>query len=144
MDDLNSNKKSRLIKELLWLKVKFASGSVIATLVDWTIYMFLADVYFTKVVANLISRFVGMLINFWVQKTFVFELKRKAVNAFMLTVVVSIIGLGVGTVVMKLIGDWEIWSSSKYYKIFPKVIETGVVFFYNFYFKRYVFEKRFI
>ena len=144
MDDLNSNKKSRLIKELLWLKVKFASGSVIATLVDWTIYMFLADVYFTKVVANLISRFVGMLINFWVQKTFVFELKRKAVNAFMLTVVVSIIGLGVGTIVMKLIGDWEIWGTSKYYKIFPKVIETGVVFFYNFYFKRYVFEKRFI
>lgn len=141
---MEKKENKRLIKDLLWLKLKFASGSVVATLVDWTIFMLLADVYFTKVNANLISRFVGMLINFWVQKKFIFELKRKAIHAFLLTVLVSVIGLGIGTLVMNYIGDWEVWSTSKYFKIFPKVIETGVVFLFNFYFKRYVFEKRFI
>ena len=139
----NKEKKS-ILRQLLLLKAKFASTSAVATIVDWALFTLLADVYLSKVNANLISRSVGSIINFLMQKRFVFEMKRNVWMTFLLTLVVSLGGLALGTVIMYFIGDWEIWASNKYFKLFPKAIETGLVFFYNFYFKRFVFEKRFI
>ncbi len=129
------------LKNLLLLKGKFAISSVFATIVDYVIYTLLADVYMGRVAANLISRPCGMLTNFILHKKFVFELNRKLSTAFALSLAVSLGGLLIGTVIIYFIGDLAIWNGNKYY---PKIIETGSVFFYNFYLKRFAFENRFI
>lgn len=116
---------------------------MVATLIDWLIYGFLADVYCSKVKANLFSRSTGMLVNFFMQKKLVFHMKRDAWLTFALTIAVSLFGLLLGTLIMKAIGDWQIWKTYPQLKMAPKLIETGILFFYNFYLKRYVFEKKF-
>lgn len=140
----STHSRSTFLKQLILLKTKFATTSALATGVDWLLYTFLADKYFSKVVANIISRAVGMVINFFMQKKLVFDLNRKLSHAFYISIAVSLIGLVLGTMIIYLIGNLDIWQSHPYLKLAPKVIETGIIFFFNFYMKRFAFEKRFL
>ena len=132
------------LAKLLKLKAKFATTSLLATFVDWLVYFLLADKIFPKVQANLISRTSGMVINFFMQKQLVFENNRKLWITFIMTTMVSIGGLALGSLIIHFIGDWQIWTIHPSLKIVPKIIETGILFFYNFFLKRFAFEKRFI
>ena len=128
------------IKKLFLLKAKFATTSLIATSVDVGIFLGLVNYTgLTRVTANIISYSCGMVTNFLLQKRFVFDLQRSTWSAFLLSALVSIGGLSLNT--------FFVWTFSQIpllgtYPIVPKLIATGLVFFYNFYLKRFVFEKK--
>ena len=89
--------------------------------------------------AHTISYPIAVLVNFYLQKRFIFDLKRKVHSAFIISMIFSVIGWGLGVgmmvVLVKLpvLRDWPILA---------KFIVTGVLFFFNFYTKRYAFEGR--
>ncbi len=125
---------------LITLKMKFAMTSGLATAVDYSVYIGLVHYFFSPVVSNVISYSCGMVINFLLQKKFVFSLQRSVSQAFMLSLLVSLGGLLLSTGIIYLLNKIIMLTN---YQFIIKLIATGIVFFYNFYFKRFVFEKRF-
>ena len=123
------------------MKVKFAMSSSVATLVDYVLYQVLVRYLFSPVVSNLISATVGMVINFFLQKKYIFELKRSVNIAFIISLLVSVGGIGISTIIIHFLNNSEMLSGNQY---IIKAIATGTVFFYNFYLKRFAFEKRII
>ena len=123
------------------MKVKFAMSSSLATLVDYVLYQVLVRYLFSPVASNLISATVGMVINFFLQKKYIFELKRSVNIAFIISLLVSEGGIGISTIIIHFLNNSEMLSGNQY---IIKAIATGTVFFYNFYLKRFAFEKRII
>lgn len=123
------------------MKVKFAMSSSVATLVDYVLYQVLVRYLFSPVVSNLISATVGMVINFFLQKKYIFELKRSVNITFIISLLVSVGGIGISTIIIHFLNKSEMLAGNQY---IIKAIATGTVFFYNFYMKRFAFEKRFI
>ncbi|MEJ6614454.1 MAG: GtrA family protein [Saprospiraceae bacterium] len=123
------------------MKVKFAMSSSVATLVDYVLYQVLVRYLFSPVVSNLISATVGMVINFFLQKKYIFELKRSVNIAFIISLFVSVGGIGISTIIIHFLNKSEMLAGNQY---IIKAIATGTVFFYNFYLKRFAFEKRII
>ncbi|NNF36587.1 MAG: GtrA family protein [Saprospiraceae bacterium] len=123
------------------LKVKYASSSLIATLTDYGLYLTLVNNVFNPVISNIISSGTGMIINFALQKKYIFQLNRRLIHAFLLSVGVSIGGIALGTFFIYLLNLNTFFSEHQY---ITKLLVTGVIFFYNFYLKRYSFERRFL
>lgn len=132
--------KKKLI-EILRLKVKFAFSSVVATIADYSIYLFLVNLYLSPVPSNLISASVGMVINFLFQKRFIFDLKRKVDHTFLLSAATSLGGVGLSTLMIHLLNYIPFFFE---YQFITKALVIGIVFNYNFYMKRFAFEKRFL
>lgn len=129
------------LKKLFLLKVRFAMTSSVATLIDYGLYIALVYTVFTPVPSNIISASCGMLVNFFLQKKFVFDLQRKVYHAFFMAIAVSLGGIALGTTIIWGLNHWPFFQVHQYV---TKLCATGLVFFYNFYLKRYVFEKRFV
>lgn len=128
-------------RELIWMKAKFAVTGSIATVIDMTLFFLLEKYLTTAVIANLISYSCGMVINFILQRRFIFDLQRKVSTAFLGSLVVSMGGLALSTLIIYVLNQYAFFQELP---IAAKIIATGVVFFYNFYLKRYVFEKKFV
>lgn len=129
------------LPQLVRLKLKFATSSLLATAVDYLLYLYLVGSVFSPVVSNVISAGTGMLINFLVQKTFVFELRRKLRATFAISLLTSLIGLAIGTGLIYLFNKVPLLYENQF---ITKALVIGMVFFYNFYMKRFAFEKRFV
>ena len=123
------------------MKVKFDMSSSVATLVDYVLYQVLVRYLFSPVVSNLVSATLGMVINFFLQKKYIFELKRSVNITFIISLLVSVGGIGISTIIIHFLNKSEMLAGNQY---IIKAIATGTVFFYNFYMKRFAFEKRFI
>ncbi|HMO41312.1 MAG TPA: GtrA family protein [Saprospiraceae bacterium] len=128
------------LRRLITLKMKFAMASGLATAVDYGVYIGLVHYFFSPVVSNIISYSCGMVINFLLQKRFIFSLQRTVSQAFALSMLVSLGGLLLSTAIIYLLNRITMLTN---YQFIIKLIATGIVFFYNFYLKRFVFEKRF-
>lgn len=128
------------LRKLFLLKIKFAASGLVATSVDYGLYLLLVNRFFSPVESNVISYSCGMIINFVLQKRFVFSLKGSVSRAFILSMVVSLGGLLLSTAIIYSLSGIEFFAGRQY---ITKLCATGMVFFYNFYFKRYVFERRF-
>lgn len=130
--------------EKLWqlfrMKLRFAMTGAVATTVDYVLYLSLVNRFFSPVVSNIISYSCGMVINFLLQKRFVFSLQGPASRAFLLSAVVSLGGMALSTGIIYSLNTLEFFAR---YQFITKLCATGMVFFYNFYFKRYVFERKF-
>ena len=129
------------LKKLFLLKLKFAMTSSVATIIDYSLYLLLVYTVLTPVPSNIISSSCGMVVNFFLQKRFVFDLQRKVYTAFFLAIAVSIGGIALGTTIIWGLTHWPFFQVHQYV---TKLCATGLVFFYNFYLKRFVFEKRFL
>ncbi|NBC07539.1 MAG: hypothetical protein GVY26_10130 [Bacteroidetes bacterium] len=133
------------MREKLWklflLKAKFAASGAVATSIDYFLYLFLVWRSMAPVSANLISYSCGMVANFLMQKRFVFKLQGSSGRAFLLSALVSLGGLGLSTGIIYGLTQIPFFNEQQYV---TKLVATGLVFFYNFYFKRYVFERKFI
>ena len=127
--------------KLIKLKMKFATSSGVATMVDYGLYLILEHTLFSPVVSNLISGSVGMVVNFLLQKKFVFDLQRKMSTAFGMAMMVSLGGLAISTGIISALCYIPFFN---HYQFITKMCATGIVFFYNFYMKRFVFEKKFV
>ncbi|NNC93964.1 MAG: GtrA family protein [Chitinophagales bacterium] len=129
------------LKEFLIPKFKFGVTSGIATVVDIGLYLLLVEYLgFAKVPSNIFSAFCGMIINFFLQRKFIFYLNRKLSVAFVMSLMFSIVGIGISTALIYLLSLNPFFNDHQY---ITKPLVTGIVFFYNFYTKRFVFEKRF-
>ena len=129
------------ILQLIKMKSKFALSSLFATIVDNVLYNVLVANVFPPITSNIISYSTGMLINFGLQKKFIFDLRRKLSTAFLISVMVSMGGLTLSTFFIYLLNKLEFFAS---YQVITKIVVTGIVFFYNFYLKRFAFEKKFL
>lgn len=130
------------IKSLLRLKSKFLVTSIIATAVDIGIYLLLFHQFgYSEVLAQSIAYPIAVLLKFFLEKYFVFESNRKAGQTFALAMMVSGIGylLSLGLVYLLSQNHWL-----QEHQLVLKLIEKGLLFLYNFYFKRFAFEKRFV
>ena len=127
------------MKNFLVPKIKFGMTSTIATAVDHIIYLVLIK-YIIESKAHFISYAIGMITNFLLQKRFVFMLKRKVYAAFVLSVTFSIIGLFAGTFLIHTFAKIDFFGDHKYYN---KLLVTLIIFIYNFYTKRFAFEKEY-
>ena len=124
---------------LLRLKTKFAASSLIATTVDYSLYQILVHQFLSPAQANLISAGTGLIINFILQKKHVFELNRKVRTAFIISLSGSMFGLFLSTITIHLLSQIDLFFNNQ---LITKAIVTGLIFFYNFYTKRFAFEKR--
>jgi putative flippase GtrA len=129
------------IKNFVIPKVKFAVTSSIATAVDYGIYILLTSLFLTsESISHAISYTVGMIINFFLQKRFIFLLKRKLYHAFGLSVIFSLLGWLISQGLFNLMVLYTGFFQQN--DILAKIIVTFVIFFYNFYTKRFSFEKK--
>ena len=129
----------RLLKDFLFPKLKFGLTSIITTAIDHIIYLILIR-YLIESKAHFISYGIGIIINFLLQKSFVFMLRRRVYIAFIMSVLFSIIGLLAGTMLIHNFAKIEFFSNHKYLN---KLAVTGIIFIYNFYTKRFAFEKEY-
>jgi putative flippase GtrA len=129
------------LTDLFKLKFKFAMTSAIATALDYVLYMVLVTWFFAPVVSNIISYSISVVVNFSLQKRYIFTLERKVRTAFLLSVLVSVGGLILSTAIIYVLTKQAFFMEQQ---LITKLIATGLVFFYNFYLKRFVFEKRFV
>ncbi len=137
---MSKERRIRNVFELHVLpKLKFALTSSVATLVDYILYVLLSIYLFPPVTSNIISQGTGMIINFILQKRYVFILQRKVNAAFILSITFSLIGIGIGSMLVWFLTRYEFFLENPY---ITKIIVTGIIFFYNFYTKRFAFEKR--
>ncbi len=128
----------REFKEFIIPKLKFAATSSLATLVDNILYNLLVYTVLDAVSSNLISSSCGMLINFFLQKRYVFFLRRDLYSAFFMSIGFSLLGIAIGTYIVYWLTHYPFFAK---YQFVTKLLVTGIIFFYNFYTKRFAFEK---
>ena len=129
------------IKNFFVPKLKFAVTSSIATASDYGIYIFLTSMMLaSESTSHAISYTIGMIINFFLQKRFIFLLQRKLYQAFGLSILFSLIGWIISQGIFNLLISYTGFFHKN--DILAKIIVTFVIFFYNFYTKRFSFEKK--
>jgi putative flippase GtrA len=126
------------VMSILIRQTKFAATSSIATLVDYVLYLVLVHFFLNPVLSNLISYGTAILINFQLQKKFIFILRRKVTHAFMLSLSFSLIGLALSTLLIFILTRFSFFQD---FQFLTKLIVTGIIFFYNFFTKQFAFEK---
>ena len=123
------------------LKFKFALTSLVATMIDCFLYLLLVYTIFSPIIANTIAYSIAVIVNFSLQKKFVFSMQREARKILLMAIGVSVIGLGLSNLIIWLLIKYPFFIK---YQYATKLVATGLVFFWNFYMKRFVFEKKFI
>ena len=127
--------------ELFRKKSRFFLTSGLVTALDYAFYLFLVANIFTPVVSNIVSYALIMVLNFLLQRYFVFDLERDLKRVFGLAMLISCGGLVLSTLMIYGL-DHIAYLSKRQYLL--KFIVTGTLFFYNFYLKRYAFERKFV
>jgi len=128
-----------IIKGFILPKAKFASTSLLATIVDYSLYLSLYYAGLGKVPSNIISASCGFLVNFFLQKRFIFSLKRKVRSTFLLSMSFSLVGIAVSTLLIFWLSKIQFFND---YQYITKLVVTGLMFFYNYYTKQIAFEKK--
>lgn len=118
--------------------VKFFTTSLIATGVDFTLYSLLLFIL-SPVSAHFCSATTGMVVNFILQKKFVFELKRGLKTSFVFSLLFSIGGIFLGASIIYLLTLFAFFAQ---YPIVAKCIAIGITFFYNYETKKIAFGDR--
>ena len=131
----------KFLKDFFIPKIKFALTSSVATALDYGIYITLTMlVHFNESASHAISYTVAMVVNFLMQKRFIFENNRKTSHVFVLSVLFSVIGWMLSQVLFNFLIHYTEFFKTR--DILAKIIVTGSIFLYNFYTKRFSFEKR--
>lgn len=128
------------LRKLLRLQAKFFTSSILATGVDYALFFLLDWVFFGPVAAHAISYPIAVLVNYFLQKQFIFEMRRKPGTAFAMAMALSAAGWGIGTALLFFLVKIPLFATAP---VLAKLLVTGLLFFYNFYGKRFAFEKRF-
>jgi len=128
-----------VILKLIALQARFAISGLVATAVDYGLYLLLVNRVLPPVSANVVSYSVAVVVNFILQRLFVFEMKRPGYQVFLLSMAVSAGGLVISTGIIHLLSGITFFNERQY---ITKLLATGLVFFYNFFSKRFVFEKK--
>ena len=136
-ESTRSDGTDHLVKSM----ARFAMTGGIATGVDITLYLVFVSAFLGPVAANIASFGIAMCLNFFLQRRFVFDLNRPLLDAFKLSMAVSFGGMALSTSIVYALNAVSPLNDSQW---LIKLIATGLVFFYNYFMKRYAFEKRFL
>lgn len=140
------------MKKLLEQILKFGIVGVIAFVVDFGIFSFLANAcHVHYLLANFFGFTVSVVVNYLLSMKYVFS-RREGANKkaeFVLFVVLSVLGLGLNEVIIYLCVDgiyaaWAMlraWISEGMAKLAGKIIATGIVMVYNFVTRKLFIEK---
>ncbi|MFT5999430.1 MAG: putative flippase GtrA [Neolewinella sp.] len=120
-------------------KVPFALTGLVATGINFGVYLLLVDRYLPPGPATVIAYSSSVILNFFLQRYFVFELNRSVRSAFALSMLVSAGGLVLDWLIVTGLHSFPYLGDQEWV---IKLAATGIVFFYNFYAKRRVFEGR--
>ena len=120
-------------------KIPFALSGAVATGINYGVYLLLVERYLPPGPATLIAYSSSVVINFFLQRYFVFKLRRSLRSAFVLSMLVSLGGLVLDWLIVTGLHRFPIVGKAEW---LIKLMATGVVFFYNFYGKRRVFEGK--
>ncbi len=130
------------LQEIKKKGVRFLAAGAIASAVDYFLYLFLVEMAGMQgVYANAISYPTSVLVNFFMQKRFVFEQKRSNRATFGWAMLVSAGGFLLS---MGIIYTLNLWPFFRQHQYITKLIDKAIVLFYNFFCKRFAFEGRFI
>lgn len=117
---------------------KFAFFSFLATLIDFCLFTLVLAPIMEPFKAELISGFVGMCVNFYFQRTFVFRNRRNKYVSFALSIFFSLIALFLGAFLISFLVEKVFLGK---YIVLAKIISIGVKFIFNFLTKKWVFER---
>ncbi len=126
-------------RPVLLAKARFLVSSAVATGVDYGLFALLQQAALPPVWAHGISYPVAVMVNFHLQRRFIFDLRRRTRTAFLLSMAFSALGWGLGTATLFLLLRAPGLSTAPF---LAKGLVTGLLFFFNFYTKRYAFERR--
>ena len=123
-------------------EIRFLFTGLIASGIDYFLYLFLVEaVDMIPLYANAISFPTSVLVNFFLQKQLVFELKRSLGAAFGWSMLVSTGGFLLSMGIIYTLNLWPFFQNNQY---ITKLIDKAIVIVYNFFCKRFAFEKRFL
>lgn len=127
---------------LFLLKGKYAATSFIATLWEYGLYsLFIYVFLLDKTVAHISSFAIAMVTNFFLQRYFVFQLNRPVMKVFAIAMTVSLGGLLLSSLIFSSLMTVPFFV--KYHYV-AKMLSSATTFLYNFYLKRFAFEKKFV
>ena len=128
-----------LYKDILYPKLKYAASSSVGTLFDYLIFLVLYNsLGISALYSHVISYSFGAIINFFLHKNFIFDIQRKALHAFLLSISFSVIGLMLSSSIL-----WMLLNLTPLvqWPILAKVITSSLIFLFNYYSKQYAFER---
>ncbi|WP_020567776.1 GtrA family protein [Neolewinella persica] len=120
-------------------KIPFALTGLVATGINFGVYLLLVDRYLPPGPATVIAYSSSVILNFFLQRYFVFKLNRSVQSAFALSMLVSVGGLMLDWLIVTGLHSFPYLGDQEWV---IKLAATGIVFFYNFYAKRRVFEGK--
>lgn len=127
----------------LWLfvreKIPFAITGAIATGINGGVYLLLVDRVLPPGPATLLAYWSSVILNFFMQRYFVFQLNRSLRSAFVLSMLVSFGGMGLDWLIVTGLHRFPLLGQAEW---LIKGTAIFIVFFYNFYAKRRVFEGK--
>lgn len=132
---------------------KFAITGAMASVVNFTVFNVLFYWGFSldelertstefkqmSVVADMISYASGVLFNYVLHKRYIFEQKRSASATFILYLLVSAGGIAMSAGLTWMLVKLPFFANNPQ---LMKITTMGLVFIYNFFSKRFAFEKR--
>lgn len=131
-------KKATQFKRQTLKIIKFLTTSVIATGVDFLLYTVLLFIL-TPVPAHFCSATTGMIINFVLQRQFVFNVTRGLKASLLFSVLFSIGGIFLGAGIIYILTKLTFFTE---YPLLAKIVAIGVVFFYNYETKKIAFGDK--
>lgn len=133
------------MKKLIIQFLKFGVVGGIAFVVDYSIMVFLTEVFGVQyLISSFISFCVSVVVNYILSMKFVFESRddiRKQAE-FIGFVILSVIGLGINELVMYLVADVWLGDKIKRAYLIAKLVATFVVMIWNFVSRKIFLEKK--
>jgi putative flippase GtrA len=134
--------KEHKLVNLFLLKGKYATASLVATLIEYGLYSLFVYIFlFGKTKAHISSFAIAMVSNFLLQRFFVFKLNRPVFKVFAMAMTVSLGGLLLSSFMFSSLMKVAFFVKNHY---LAKLLASGTTFLYNFYLKRFAFEKKFV
>jgi len=116
-------------------KVKYLISSIIVTSVDYLVFIVAFKVV-GLIIANTLSYVVALNLSFNIQKRYIFKTERNITTAYIYIVIFAIVGVIISTTTLYVL-NYFLRNI-----ILAKVILIIIMFYYNFYSKKYAFNDK--
>ena len=118
---------------------RYLVSSAFALVLDYTTYLLLTRLFHVNdIISNIIGNTVGMLVNYFLNISWVFE-KRKIKNKifeFILFIITFFLGTGLHTIIF-----WFLKEIFLIYDIISRIIATGISYIFRFVLRRTILFK---
>tara|TARA_Y100000591_G_scaffold330407_1_gene361343 strand:- start:6173 stop:6550 length:378 start_codon:yes stop_codon:yes gene_type:complete len=116
--------------------IKFLCSGSIATLVDYGLFLIVFIHFFPPVISHILSFSCGWVVNFSIQRKYVFKSKKKINATIRLGILFSSLGLLFSSGILYGLNLFPFFLNRQY---LSKLIVTGILTIYNFFTTRYIF-----